>query len=362
MTVTNEFPASRLETPLTSEVKVTWQSPSNIALVKYWGKKGMQLPVNPSLSMTLSEACTITTVTASPREGEGAVNLDFYFEGKSEPAFGLRMEQFLNMISSYFPFLTQVNLKVETRNTFPHSAGIASSASAFSALALCICSLEAKLCGIIVTEHEFRSKASYIARLGSGSACRSLYSGFALWGITKSFPGSSDLLAIETLDIHPDFYTLRDAILLVNDKEKKVSSSEGHNRMNGHHFAKARIQQANQNIDKLLIAMKAGDRKTFIQIVENEAMTLHALMMTSENGFILMHPQTIEIINRVQEWRAQTGIDVCFTLDAGPNVHLLFFEKDFEQIKKLIVEDLSNKIKQDGVIYDSCGNGPKSVS
>lgn len=353
---------ARLEVPLTKEVAVTWQAPSNIALVKYWGKTGIQLPVNPSLSMTLSVACTITTVTALPRENEGPAEIDFYFDGKPEADFGNRIETYLNSIASYMPILNQVKLKIETHNTFPHSTGIASSASAFSALALCLCSLEAKLCNVLITEHEFRSKASYLARLGSGSACRSVLPGFALWGFTVSFPGSSDQLAVQTSDIHPDFYTLHDAILIVHDEKKKVSSSEGHNRMIGHPFAKARVKQANENVEKLLVALKSGDKKAFIQIVENEALTLHALMMTSKNGFMLMYPQTIDIINRIQQWRLQTGIDVCFTLDAGPNIHLMFFEKDFEQIQKLIVEELSLKIKQNRVIYDSCGKGPVNLA
>lgn len=358
MTSKSEFSGSRIESPLTSEFAVSWQSPSNIALVKYWGKTGIQLPLNPSLSMTLSEARTITKLTALPREEEGAIILEFFFNGKPEPAFGARMEKFLNQIMDLFPFLGQVKLKIETHNTFPHSAGIASSASAFGALALCICSLEAELCGLLLTEHEFKTKASYAARLGSGSACRSLFPAFTLWGFTKALPGSSDLLALEVTDIHPDFYTLRDAIIIVHEEEKKVSSSEGHNRMNGHPFGKARIKQANENIGKLLLAMKTGDKQSFISIVENEAMTLHALMMTSENGFMLMHPETIRIINRIQEWRTELGVEVCFTLDAGPNVHLLFFEKDNEQIQKLIVDDLFKNTKQKFIINDLCGKGP----
>ncbi len=357
----SEFPGSELTSALSEPVSVSWQSPSNIAFVKYWGKTGRQLPVNPSLSMTLSKAFTETTLTAFPRKIQGPVELDFWFESKQNPAFGERMAKFLNSVTDIFPWLVQVSLKLETRNTFPHSAGIASSASAFSALALCLCSLDAELNGILLDETEFRQKASYVARLGSGSACRSLFPGFTVWGKSKALAGSSDLLAVPITEFHPVFATLMDTILIVANTEKPVSSSEGHNRMIGHPFAEARIKQAVKNTTDLLEALKSGDKKTFIRIVENEALTLHALMMTSDDGFMLMHPETVRIINRIQELRKETGLDICFTLDAGPNVHLIYFEDQTEQVNKLIVEDLIKNIKQNMRIDDFYGKGPVKI-
>ena len=357
----SDFHGSGLTSALSKPVTVSWQSPSNIALVKYWGKTGRQLPVNPSLSMTLSKAYTETRLTASPRETKGAVELDFWFEGKQNAAFGGRMITFLQSITDIFPWLEQVSLKIETHNTFPHSAGIASSASAFSALALCLCSLDMELNGILLDEKEFRFKASYVARLGSGSACRSVFPGLSVWGLTKALPGSSDQLAVPVMEIHPVFTTLKDTIIIVNSKEKSVSSSEGHNRMIGHPFAEARIKQAGKNTAALLEAIKTGDKQTFIRIVENEALTLHALMMTSEEGFMLMHPETVRIINRIQEIRKETGLDICFTLDAGPNVHLIYFEDQIEQVNKLIVEDLNKNIKQNMCINDFFGKGPIKI-
>jgi diphosphomevalonate decarboxylase len=354
----SDFQGSGLTSALTQSVSVSWQSPSNIALVKYWGKKGRQLPVNASLSMTLSKAYTETKLTALPRETDGDIVLDFWFEGKQDNAFGQRMKTFLQSVTDIFPWLNQVNLKLETHNTFPHSAGIASSASAFSALALCLCSLEAELCGILSTESEFRFKASYVARLGSGSASRSVFPGFTVWGLTKSLPGSSDLLAVPVPEVHSVFKTLRDTILIVNQKEKPVSSTEGHNRMNGHPFAEARIRQAGKNTSDLLEAIKTGNKQNFIRIVENEAFTLHALMMTSDSAFMLMLPETVRIISRIQELRNEKGLDICFTLDAGPNIHLLYFEDQIEQVNKLIVEDLLKNNEQNMRIDDLYGNGP----
>jgi len=354
----SDFQGSALTTALTEPVSVSWQSPSNIALVKYWGKKGRQLPVNPSLSMTLSKAVTETKLTAFPRNADGDISLDFWFEGSQDNTFGERMCTFLQSVTDIFPWLAQVNLKLETHNTFPHSAGIASSASAFSALALCLCSLEAELCGVMLSESEFRFKASYVARLGSGSACRSLFPGFTMWGLSKSLPGSSDFLAVPVTEVHPVFETLRDTILIVNQNKKPVSSTEGHSRMTGHPFAEARIKQAGKNTSDLLEALKTGDKHNFCRIVENEAFTLHALMMTSDSAFMLMLPETIYIISRIQEARKEKGLHICFTLDAGPNIHLLYFEDQFEQVNKLIVEELLKNNEQNMRIDDLYGNGP----
>lgn len=312
--------------------------------------------------MTLSGAVTVTKLTALPRETEGPVELDFWFHGKQNAAFGERIAKFLESVSSYFPWLRQVKLLIESENTFPHSAGIASSASAFSALSLCLCSLNNQLLGILLDESEFMAKASFIARLGSGSACRSLYPGFTIWGQTKAFPGSTNLLAQPVEDIHPVFKNLRDTILLVNRGTKAVSSSEGHKRMIGHAFAEARIKQAKENITELLLSLKTGDIQSFIRITENEAFTLHALMMTSENGFMLMEPETVRIINRIKQLRAETGLKICFTLDAGPNVHLLYFQDESEQVNKLIVEDLFKNNEQNMRLEDRYGNGPVKLT
>ena len=357
----SDFSASRLTIPLSEPVSVAWQSPSNIALVKYWGKTGRQLPLNPSLSMTLSEAYTETKLTALPRESEGMVELDLWFEGSQNPLFGDRMQRFLQSVTDIFPWLAQVSLKLETRNTFPHSAGIASSASAFSSLSLCLCSLEAELFGIILTEEEFRLKASYVARLGSGSACRSLFPGFTIWGRSKALSGASDLFAVPFAEVHPVFRNLHDTIIIVNREQKPVSSSEGHNRMISHPFAEARIKQAKKNTIDLLDALKTGNKKTFIRIVENEAFTLHSLMMTSDQGFMLMQPETVRIISLIQELRRKTGLDICFTLDAGPNIHLLYFEDQIEQVNKLIVEHILKNDKQNVRIDDYCGEGPVKI-
>lgn len=338
-------------------LSVAWESPGNIAFVKYWGKFPGQLPMNPSLSMVLSRSVTRTSVSVSPRL-EQDMKVDFSFGGIDNPAFANRIRHFVDSLGEWMPFLGEVDLQIESYNTFPHSAGIASSASAFSALALCLCSLEGRYQGHLVDETEFLDKAGWIARMGSGSACRSVHGGFSMWGRSVAVPGSSDYFAVNLSDLHPDFYRLQDSILVVDAGAKGVSSSEGHARMQGHAYAKARVAQANENLIQLYEAMRLGDRARFIEIVENEALSLHALMMASAKGFILMHPDTIRLIAMVQQWRLESGVAICFTLDAGPNLHLLYFEEDRQKVQAFIHQQLAGAVSRIKIIDDGCGNGP----
>src|SRR5271167_569329 len=155
--------------------KVTWRSPSNIALVKYWGKKaGNQIPANPSISFTLQHCYSETSVTLLQKEGKAKdIELRFYFDGKENMAFRLRMLKFFDTVAKDFSILQQYGLFIHSTNSFPHSSGIASSASSMSALALCLCDLQNKMDKKKIAKDEFLEEASYYARLGSGSAARS---------------------------------------------------------------------------------------------------------------------------------------------------------------------------------------------
>ena len=188
---------------------------------------------------------------------------------------------------------------IETSNTFPHSSGIASSASGMSALALCLVQIEQQLNPTISKEF-FNKKASFLARLGSGSACRSIEGDLVVWGAHANIQGSSDLVGIKyPYEVHENFKNYRDTILLVDKGEKQVSSTVGHNLMHNHPFAEPRFAQAHSNMDALMAALKTGDLNAFISIVEREALTLHAMMMSSDPYFILMKPNTLEIINKL---------------------------------------------------------------
>ncbi len=341
--------------------RVGWQCPSNIALVKYWGKKGKQIPQNPSISFTLSKCCTETFVEFEKADRFG---FSFFFEGKENPAFGVKIEKFLIDNQAFFPFINQLNLKVESRNTFPHSSGIASSASSMSAFVMCLLDIEYQFAGI---EHQragnfsiVPQKASYFSRLASGSAARSVFPAMALWGKTEAYEGSSDEYAVSLADdIHPIFKTFHDAILIVSGETKSVSSRAGHALMESNPYASARYAQANENIKNLLAALRSGDLDTFINITESEALQLHALMMCSNPSFILMKPNTLNIINEIRTFRNETKIPLCFTLDAGPNVHLLYPDSEAKQVVKFIKKTLSNYCVGNQWIDDKVGGWPK---
>ena len=346
------------EVPSGFQGKVGWASPSNIALVKYWGKKGKQIPQNPSISFTLSECCTETFVEFEKADRFG---FSFFFDGKEKPDFGAKIEKFLLDNQEFFPFINQLHLKVESRNSFPHSSGIASSASSMSAFVMCLLDIESKLVGPSTSSGTL-TKASYFSRLASGSAARSVFPKMALWGKTDCYKGSSDEFAVSLEnDIHPIFKTYRDAILIVSGETKSVSSRAGHALMEGNPYAPARYVQANENIKDLLAALKSGDLDTFINITESEALQLHALMMCSNPSFILMKPNTLRIIEIIRQFRDETKTPLCFTLDAGPNVHLLYPDSEAAKVEHFIQDVLTNYYDQGRWIADRVGDGPKKL-
>ncbi len=337
---------------------VGWRSPSNIALIKYWGKRDFQLPLNPSLSFTLDKSFTKTKVDYFYQD-KNRISFDFKFEDKKNPGFEKRIALYLEQLAEFLPFLKSLHLSVLSRNSFPHSSGIASSASSFSALALCLLSIEKELFGSLQDEKEFSKKASFMARLGSGSAARSVYPYFAAWGKNEKMNIAPDEIAVPLeLKIDPVFEKLQDSILIVSHEKKKISSSEGHTMMNDHPFAKARIIQANENFSRFTEALQEGDEQSFITIVENEALTLHALMMSSQPGYTLLTENSWQIITKLREFRQQHGTFVAFTLDAGPNVHLIYPEKENAIVKSFIKSELVKYCMNGQWIDDKMGSGP----
>lgn len=336
--------------------EVKWQSPSNIALVKYWGKYGVQLPQNPSISFTLQNARTETKITFSKHK---SFAFSFLFEGKEDKKFGEKIHDFLIGIMNYFPFLEQLSLTVDSKNTFPHSSGIASSASSMSALIMCLLGIENQF---LQKESIDLQKASYFSRLGSGSASRSIFPKAALWGKTDSMDRSSNQFAVGIDNVlHPNFQNYCDSILIISNKEKKVSSRVGHLLMNDNSYSFARYELAIQNVRNLLEILKSGNYEDFIQIVESEALQLHALMMCSMPSFILMQPNTLKVIELVRNFRKETNIPICFTLDAGPNVHLLYPESFREKVVDFIKNELLSLCYQGVWIDDRMGVGATKI-
>ncbi len=338
-----------------------WQSPSNIALIKYWGKRAVQLPCNPSISFTLSEALTETVLEyAQAKQNTG--QLTFYLEGKTNEYFAKKTRKWFSTLLPVFPFVGQLDFTIRSKNTFPHSAGIASSASGISALALCLCAIERQYFDTLQDDSVFFKKASYVSRLGSGSACRSLFGGLVIWGKTNTVAEASDYYGMAlTKNIYPGFFNYRDTILIVDSESKIVSSRTGHALMNDNPFAKTRFRQANVNLKKLLVAMRDGDNNSFIKIIELEALSLHAMMMTSLPYYLLMKPETLSIIEKIFIFRKDTGLPVGFTLDAGPNVHLLYPESVETEVHDFVSGELRGLLENGYYIHDRVGKGPAKL-
>ncbi len=344
-----------------------WSAPSNIALVKYWGKienttnqngeLAEQIPANPSISLTLKNCKTITKLTFCLKKETNAFSFDLLFEGKRKEDFRPKIQKFFERIECYLPFLKSYHFIIDTENTFPHSSGIASSASGMAALALNLMSLEKALFPEMTDEHFF-TKASFLARLGSGSACRSIKGNVVIWGEDADTSGSSNLYGVRFPNkINAVFSTFQDTILLVDKGEKQVSSTVGHNLMHNHPFAEKRFLQAQHNLSAISHVIENGNLEQFISIVETEALTLHAMMMTSNPYFILMKPNTLEIINRIRQFRNEHKIPVCFTLDAGANVHVLYPENVSFSVLQFIKEELVGFCQNGQYICDEIGDG-----
>ncbi len=228
--------------------------------------------------------------------------------------------------------------KVESKNNFPKGTGLASSASGFAALTLAAtCSA-----GLSLSEKEL----SILARWGSGSACRSIPSGFVEWKA-----GNSDLGSYAYSLFPADYWDIRDVIAIVGSDVKKVSSTEGHAAVGSSPLYKARIREIPQKIRKIKEAIRKKEFSEFGEIVEAEALNMHAVMISSKPALLYWTPTTLRLMHQIIDWRSG-GLESYFTIDAGPNVHVLCLAKDalklerqltaMEGVQKVIVNRPAN--------------------
>lgn len=298
-------------------MKRTACAPANIAFIKYWGRKDekLRLPVNNSIAMNLSDVFTVTTVefldTLKKNEIE-MVGERLDEKGRKRIVAHLNLIRALAKIGTF--------AKVKTKNNFPKGTGIASSASGFAALTLAT----TRALGIKLS----KKNLSILARQGSGSACRSLPDGFVEWKA-----GSSSETSYASCLYPQTWWDLRDIIAIVGEASKKISSSEGHVLTESSPFYKPRIEGMERKIKTIKKALKEKDFKKFGEILEEEAVNMHAVMMTSKPPLFYFLPETMEIILAVQDWRDK-GLPVYLTIDAGPNVHLICQGKDEEKVVK----------------------------
>lgn len=297
---------------------VTAIAPANIAFIKYWGKKDatLNIPFNDSISMNLSEAYTTTSVEFSSSITADEVHLDgAHLTAKEISRMTDHLDRIRGLAHSTF------KARVVTKNTFPKSSGIASSASGFAALTLA----SSKALGLSLNEKEL----SILARLGSGSASRSIPDGFVEW---KTGEDSDQSYAYSLyLDTYWD---LRDVLVIVASSSKKISSREGHGSATSSPFFHARLMSMSERIDRVKEGLKKKDLGVLGPAIEEEAINMHASMMTQRPSLFYWTGATIDLIHAVMNWREE-GLPVYFTIDAGPNMHLICESKDAENVAKI---------------------------
>ncbi|MFW6352321.1 MAG: diphosphomevalonate/mevalonate 3,5-bisphosphate decarboxylase family protein, partial [Bacteroidota bacterium] len=199
---------------------------------------------------------------------------------------------------------------------------------------------------------------SNISRLGSGSASRSVLGPYALWGRFDGFENSTNDYAVRYPYVHETFLDLHDTIIVVDKEPKKISSRDGHSLMEGNPYRQARIFQANKNLETLLYALKEGNWEKFQHVTESEALSLHALMMSSEGGMLLLKGGTVDWIHYIRNKREETGLPMAFTMDAGANIHLLYPAGVHEQVMGILEE---SPVPSIDFIQDSTGKGPEKM-
>lgn len=286
--------------------KATAVASPNIAFIKYWGNRDhpLRLPVNSSLSMNLGGLFTRTTVTFDPALAADAVVLD---RAALSPEASRRVTEHLDRVRALAN--TAARAQVDSHNNFPTGAGIASSASGFAALTVAACAAA----GLRLSEREL----SVLARQGSGSASRSIPAGFVEW---QAGTGSDDSFAFSIAG--PEHWALTDCIAIVSDEHKAVGSTGGHAIAHTSPLQAARIEDTPRRLDICRQALLARDFPRFAEVVEEDSTMMHAIMMTSRPPLYYWQPHTLAIMEAVRGWRAG-GLPVCFTIDAGPNVHVI---------------------------------------
>ncbi|NDJ36984.1 MAG: diphosphomevalonate decarboxylase [Chloroflexi bacterium] len=284
----------------------TARAHSNIAFIKYWGNRNenLRLPVTGSISMNLAGLDTTTTVEFDETLADDRLLLN----GEEQTGAALdRVSGHLDYIRAMAGFKQRAY--VESENTFPAGAGIASSASAFAALTLAACDAA----GLDLDERTL----SMTARLGSGSASRSVPGGFVAWWAADRHEDSY----AETI-APPEHWDLVDVVAIVSTEHKAVGSTGGHRLAPTSPLQTGRIADAERRLAACRQAILERDFEAFAEVVEHDALMMHAVMMTSQPALIYWTPDTLRLIEAARAWRAD-GMPVCFTIDAGPNVHLM---------------------------------------
>lgn len=322
-------------------MKRSAEARANIALVKYWGRTdhAINLPVTSSISMTVDKLVTRTTVEtdASLKRDELSIN------GKAQSGAPLeRVQKHLARLRERVG--GGAHCRVASENSFAASAGMASSASAFAALTVA---------GFAAMGAELSPRElTTFARLGSGSAARSIHGGFVEWRAGKDHESSyADQIAPPThMDLH-------DVVLVLSEGEKKVGSAEGHGVADTSPLQAGRIARVPALLDEVRFGILERDFHRLGRAAEEDALLMHAVMMTSQPSLLYWSQETIAGLHAVREWR-EDGLGVYATIDAGPNLHLLCMGKDAAAVGRRAREELAVKT----ILDNAPGEGAALIS
>jgi len=298
--------------------QATARAHSNIAFIKYWGNQNdaLRLPVNSSISMNLASLYTETTVIWDDTLNEDKLIINNKFEeGQAQQRVSAHLDKLRQRLA------ITAKAHVASTNNFPMGAGIASSASAFAALSLAAVAAA----NVDLSEQEL----SILARLGSGSASRSIPSGFVVWHAADTHEASyAESIAA------PDYWDLVDVVAIVSDQHKHTTSSAGHPTAKTSDLQNARVEGAADRLATCQQAILDRDFTTFADVVEHDSNLMHAVMMTSKPPLFYWLPTTLTIMEEVRQWREVDKLNVCYTLDAGPNVHCICTRNAAEQVRE----------------------------
>jgi diphosphomevalonate decarboxylase len=293
----------------------------NIAFVKYWGNFDVELnlPANGSISMNLGELTTTTSVEFNPNLTEDI----FVLNGKQEAGESLtRVSRFLDQVRELAH--QKIFARVTSENNFPIGAGIASSASGFAALA--------KAASTALGLHLDDRALSRLARRGSGSAARSIPPGFV-----ELFAGKTDQEAFAETIAPPGYWSLHDIIAVVECGAKPVGSSLGHILADSSPVQPVRVASAPERLERCRKAIREREFASLAEVVELDSNLMHAAMMTSQPPLLYWVPETIGLMKKITGWRKE-GLQACYTIDAGPNVHVICTPESAEEVEGLVAK------------------------
>ncbi len=307
------------------------QAPANIALIKYMGKKDAHsnLPDNSSLSYTLNNLLSTVRLELISQEHDlwqpllmPGIENDFPLAKAGQDRFIAHLQRLKNHFSYSGGFLIQSN------NNFPYGSGLASSASSFAALTRCASLALSELTG---KESPSIEEQAQLSRLGSGSSCRSFYSPWALWKEN------------EVIGLELPYTQLIHQVIVISNQEKKVSSSEAHKRVQTSPLYSSRGQRAEERLDDLLQALRSKDWSRISQLCWDDFQDMHHLFSSSAQAFSYITEESTQILNKLSALWEQQGDGPIVTMDAGPNIHLLYRMDQMEQAEQFKVEHLADR-------------------